>query len=269
MANGYLGVGDSPHRVKGLYVGVDGTARKVKKAYVGVNGTARMWYQAGTPLGELAVGSIVKLKVNGVSEEFIVVHQGNPDPSIYDSSCDGTWLLMKDIYEKSTFAETYNNYVASRVDSYLKNTFFDLIDAGIQSTIKNVKIPYWKGNGTNGELATGANGLSRKVFALSGYEVGFTVKSNQYFPKDGACLSYFIAENSDERMEKRIAYYNGSAAVWRLRSPRTNNINGTWTVGSGGGYKTSSFPDTDNYGVRPAFILPSTVPVDEENNVIA
>ena len=53
---------------------------------------------ANVLLSTKAVGSTVKLKVNGTAKEFIVVHQGKPS-SLYDNSCDGTWLLMKDIYE--------------------------------------------------------------------------------------------------------------------------------------------------------------------------
>ena len=51
---------------------------------------------ANVKLGAKAVGSIVKIKVNGASKDFIVVQQGNPNTSTYDSSCAGTWLLMKD-----------------------------------------------------------------------------------------------------------------------------------------------------------------------------
>lgn len=43
---------------------------------------------ASAKLGTKAVGSIVKLNVNGAAKEFIVVHQGKPS-SLYDESCDG------------------------------------------------------------------------------------------------------------------------------------------------------------------------------------
>ena len=56
---------------------------------------------ANVKLGARAVGSIVKIKVNGASKDFIVVQQGNPNTGTYDASCDGTWLLMKDIYTLS------------------------------------------------------------------------------------------------------------------------------------------------------------------------
>ena len=49
-------------------------------------------------LSSKAIGSTIKLKVNGSAKDFIVVHQGKPS-SVYDDSCNGTWLLMKDIYE--------------------------------------------------------------------------------------------------------------------------------------------------------------------------
>ena len=48
---------------------------------------------ASVALGTKSVGSIVKLKENGAAVNYIVVHQGKPSSS-YDSSCDGTWLLL-------------------------------------------------------------------------------------------------------------------------------------------------------------------------------
>ena len=45
-------------------------------------------------LGDVAVGTVVKLKENGVAQDYLVVHQGLPS-SMYDASCNGTWLLRK------------------------------------------------------------------------------------------------------------------------------------------------------------------------------
>lgn len=44
---------------------------------------------ANVNLGMKAVGSTIKLKVNGSAEDFIIVHQGKPS-SVYDDSCNGT-----------------------------------------------------------------------------------------------------------------------------------------------------------------------------------
>ena len=63
--------------------------------------TLKSWeegFMALVKLSTKAVGSTVKIKVNGTLRNFIVVHQGRPS-SLYDASCDGTWLLMEDIYE--------------------------------------------------------------------------------------------------------------------------------------------------------------------------
>ena len=217
---------------------------------------------ANVKLGTKAVGSIVKIKVNGASKDFIVVQQGNPNTSTYDSSCNGTWLLMKDIYTTSTFGNN-NSYKDSSIHTYLNGTFYNLIDSNIRAAIKQVKIPYQNGTGSGGSLATGSNGLSTKVFLLSGYEVGWTTSDNGYFPKDGVRLAYF--GNSSSGNSKRIAYNGSSAAIWWLRSPYTGNGDSVWGVstdGAGSGYWYSN-----SYGVRPAFILPSTLVVSDDGTV--
>lgn len=218
---------------------------------------------ANVKLGTKAVGSIVKIKVNGASKDFIVVQQGNPNTSTYDSSCNGTWLLMKDIYTTSTFGNN-NSYKDSSIHTYLNGTFYNLIDSNIRAAIKQVKIPYQNGTGSGGSLATGSNGLSTKVFLLSGYEVGWTTSDDGYFPKDGVRLAYF--GNSSSGNSKRIAYNGSSAAIWWLRSPCTINYNYVWLVNTDGSYY-GSFWYYYSCGVRPAFILPSTLVVSDDGTV--
>lgn len=201
-----------------------------------------------TRLGDMAVGSTVKIKVNGTLKDFIIVHQGKPS-SIYDDSCDGTWVLLKNIYITSNFDGYNNSYKDSDVHSYLTSTFYDLIDSDIRAAIKQVKIPYWNGKGNSGSLATGANGLSTKVFILSSYEVN--ASNSSYPPKDGAKLDYF------EDRSTRIAYYSGRAENWWLRSPAIGSEDNPWVVESDG--NVSSFSHGNRFGVRPAFVLPSSL----------
>ena len=215
-----------------------------------------------TTLGNMTVGSIVKIKVNGASKDFIVVHQGNPDTSVYDSSCDGTWVLMKDIYTRSRFGNN-NSYKDSRIHTYLNGTFYNLIDSNIRAAIKQVKIPYQNGTGSGGRLATGAAGLNTKVFLLSGYEVGWTVMDNNSFPKDGRRLAYF--PSSSDGNSKRIAYDGSSASAWWMRSPYTYSNENISVVNTDGTYTYS--PSTGNYYVRPAFILPSTLVASNDGTV--
>ena len=216
---------------------------------------------ANAKLGTKAVGSIVKLKVNGTAKEFIAVHQGKPS-SIYDESCNGTWLLVKDIYENRQWdSSNVNKYESSDIHTYLNNTFLNLFESNIRDVIKQVKIPYRKNGGSGGQNQSGANGLSCKVFLLSGPEVGLAGAS--YMPNDGAKLDYFNA--NIETDSKRIAYLNGSAAFWWLRSPHTNYSSDVGDVLSDGSlFFHSAY---NSYGIRPALILPSDMEVDSSGNV--
>lgn len=209
---------------------------------------------ANVKLSTKAVGSIVKIKVNGAAKDFIIVHQGLPS-SAYDASCNGVWVVMKDIYTTMKWDGSNNDYLNSDMTAYLNGTFISLIDADIRNAIKQVKIPYT--NYSNNNVMSGSNGLSCKVFLLSGTEVGFSGVS--YMNTEGAKLSYF------DSASKRIAYNGSSAALWWLRSPGTNNSNYVWFVKSGGSGGSWGYSNT--YGVRPAFILPSTLVVSDDGTV--
>lgn len=220
---------------------------------------------ANVLLSTKAVGSNVKLKVDGSLKEFIVVHQGKPS-SMYDESCNGTWLLMKDCYvSRAWHSSNINKYESSDIHSYLNNTFINLFDSNIKDAIKQVKLPYRKNGGSGGSDQSGANGLLCKIFLLSGYEIGFTTSDNSYFPVDGAKLSYFEAGTGSSALNKRIAYLNGSAARWWLRSPLTYGTYYVWGVYSSGNYdyRNASY----SFGIRPALILPSTLLVSDDGTV--
>lgn len=219
---------------------------------------------ANAKLGSKAVGSIVKLKVNGTATEFIVVHQGKPS-SMYDESCNGTWLLMKDIYENRAWHSSgINKYESSDIHSYLNNTFINLFDNNIKDAIKQVKLPYRK-NGGEGQDQSGANGLVCKIFLLSGYELGFTTNDYSNLPVDGAKLSYFESGTDSSALNKRIANLNGSAVRWWLRSPRANNDSNVFYVDIYGffNYEVAYYL----YGIRPALVLPQDMEVDSSGNV--
>lgn len=209
---------------------------------------------ANVKLGTKAVGSIVKIKVNGASKDFIVVQQGLPS-SAYDASCNGVWVVMKDIYTTMKWDGSNNDYLNSDMTAYLNGTFISLIDADIRNAIKQVKIPYT--NYSNNNVMSGSNGLSCKVFLLSGTEVGFSGVS--YMNTEGAKLSYF------DSASKRVAYNGSSAAVWWLRSPYTGGSSSVWSVYTGGSNGSSWC--SNSYGVRPAFILPSTLVVSDDGTV--
>lgn len=216
-------------------------------------------------LGSVAVGSIVKLNENGSPVNYIVVHQGKPSSS-YDSSCDGTWLLRQDIAENRMWDSGNSNVLeSSDIQSYLNGTWINRYDTDIRNAIKQVKIPYRQNGGSSGTDRNGANGLSCKIFLLSGKEVGWDSSDNQYFPNDGAKLAYFLDGTGSSANSKRVAKLNGSADHWWLRSPFINGTNRVWRVDSNGDY-ISRYAN-NSCGVRPALVLPSTLFVTDDGLV--
>lgn len=173
-------------------------------------------------------------------------------------------MLRQDIQSNQvwdgTSSSCNNDYENSDIKIWLNNTFLNTIDEKIRAEIKTVKIPFKKGNGNSSSgVYSGSNGLSCKVFLLSGYEVGFTQSNDKYFPIDGAKLDYF-SDNAS-----RVAKLNGSAAFWWLRSPLTSDDKNTSLVGADG--SCSGDIAYSSYGVRPAFILPSSLSISLFNTL--
>lgn len=218
-----------------------------------------------TTIGTLAVGKTITLNVDGAPIEFVVVHQGKPS-SLYDDSCGGTWLLMKDIYENRVWQSgNINKYESSDINTYLNSTFLNLFDSNIKDAIKQVKIPYRKNGGSGGTDQSGANGLPAKIFLLSSYEVGWTTSNSSQFPVDGAKLDYFVASSGGN--SKRIANFNGAAARWWLRSPNAAYTSNVWIVDIDGVHY--NYYASSSYGIRPALILPPTLAIytDSSGNI--
>lgn len=212
----------------------------------------------GVLASSLAVGSTVKLMEGGTAVEYLVVNQGIPsNSSLYDASCDGTWLLRKDCHsERAWHATNINAYASSAINTWLNGDFFNSLGSVEQAAIKQVKIPYVNGTG-NSAVGSGANGLSAKIFLLSGCEIG--IGGVTYVPQDGAKLNYF---NQNTGLDsKRIAYLNGSAAAWWLRSPYTYVAGSAWDVLPRGNCSYSGASHSN--GIRPALILPSNALFDE------
>lgn len=221
----------------------------------------------GTPLGEIAVGSSVYLNENGSPVEYLVVNQGIPsDSSLYDVSCDGTWLMRKDIWGAMTWNSTLSSaYGSSTIHTYLNETILARFDTATQAAIQQVKIPYGAGDRSS-VVYSGSNGLSTKLFLLSGYEVGWTTSNSSYFPIDGAKLDYFISGTTDAAKNARIAYRASTASTWWLRSNCMEYSGYPWVVNSMGENSYGAAHDSNN-GIRPALILPSDLLVKDDGTI--
>ena len=223
-----------------------------------------------TQLGKLSVGSTVFLNIEGGKRDFIIVNQGLPS-SDYDNSCDGTWLLMKDIYEQRAWNDitTSDSYSISLIHNYLNSKFLELLDPDIQDVIKLVEIPCANAGDTTDSSASGSMTDSTtsgsvtvmtKIFLLSLAETGI---SHSYIATEGSILEYFTPSDYDAR----IGYYEGKAQGWWLRSIHTRKKHTAACIDNSGDVSWSIVDNDLSIGVRPAMILPSMLMVDDDGFV--
>lgn len=202
---------------------------------------------ATTTLGNKSVGSIVKLKENGVLVDFYVAKHD------YENGLNGsgrTLVVRKDCYDtRQWHTSNVNAYATSAIDTWLNSTYKNLLDADIRGVIGTTKIKYTPGNGN-----TTVGTLERAIFLLSVTELG---RSASYANTEGTALS--IASSL------QIAYLNGSAVVQWTRSPYTSLTYYAYCLSTGGDVSDGYCDRT--YGSRPAFTLPSTLSVSDDGSV--
>lgn len=202
---------------------------------------------ATTTLGNKSVGSIVKLKENGVLVDFYVAKHD------YENGLNGsgrTLVVRKDCYDtRQWHTSNVNAYATSAIDTWLNSTYKNLLDADIRGVIGTTKIKYTPGNGN-----TTVGTLERAIFLLSVTELG---RSASYANTEGTALS--IASSL------QIAYLNGSAVVQWTRSPSTGNTSGAFYLSTNGNVGNGYCNNT--LGSRPAFTLPSTLSVSDDGSV--
>lgn len=202
---------------------------------------------ATTTLGNKSVGSIVKLKENGVLVDFYVAKHD------YENGLNGsgrTLVVRKDCYDtRQWHTSNVNAYATSAIDTWLNSTYKNLLDADIRGVIGTTKIKYTPGNGN-----TTVGTLERAIFLLSVTELG---KSASYANTEGTALS--IASSL------QIAYLNGSAVVQWTRSPSTYDAHGAFCLYTDGNVSYVNCYGT--FGSRPAFTLPSTLSVSDDGSV--
>ena len=202
---------------------------------------------ATTTLGNKSVGSIVKLKENGVLVDFYVAKHD------YENGLNGsgrTLVVRKDCYDtRQWHTSNVNAYATSAIDTWLNSTYKNLLDADIRGVIGTTKIKYTPGNGN-----TTVGTLERAIFLLSVTELG---RSASYANTEGTALS--IASSL------QIAYLNGSAVVQWTRSPHTHSTSVAYCLRANGDVNNYSCSNT--YGSRPAFTLPSTLSVSDDGSV--
>ena len=124
-----------------------------------------------TTIDNLPAGTIVKDTIDGAEFEFIVVNQGVPQQSsLYDSSCNGTWLMLKQLYNQQVWNGNGSTslYSGSQIATYLNGDFYNLLSANLRNALQTAKIPYASGT----SVSAGTSGVESKVFLLSALELG-------------------------------------------------------------------------------------------------
>ena len=186
---------------------------------------------------EANIGEIVKIREDNIPTEFIVIQKGDP-------------FLNNAKYE--------NGIYILPVHEWCNTSYLNLIQEDIRNQIMTVRIPYK--NNVNDFVSIGHNGLKCKVFLLSTMEVN---TPGDMSPNEGAVFAYF----KENEINKRIANFNDSPDWWWLRSQSIGYKLPYWTTSFG----TCGFYHDHVkiiYGRRPAFVLPESLSIDHDGNVM-
>ena len=223
---------------------IGGTGYDIKKGRTLIGGTGYN-ISFGQPISNLPVGAIVNLEHDGALVPHIVAHQGLPS-EYYDASCNGTWLVRKDIVTSSVFLTDPSGGVPSNggyksgtctARKYVENTYYPKYSDKVKQCVKTIKMYNLN--------------YSTKCFLLQSFEASTTWA---YPPNGGtsftATLDYFTNKT------RRIANYNGSATAWWLADINSGHGPSVYPyhITSTGDY--DSWSDASNKkGIRPTIIF--------------
>ena len=193
-------------------------------------------------LGQVAVGTLVKLNENGSPVEFYVAKHD------YESGLNGagrTLLVRKECYDNQV-----NTYASSALDSWLNSDYKNLLDSDFLTVIGTTKFQYTIGYGDK-TLST----LERAIFQLSRTELGFTLPADANFEGNILPIASILQK----------AFLNGETNSQWTRTPNTSYLTAAFFVYAGG--NSDSTGVTAEAGSRPAFTVPSTLSVTDDGTL--
>ena len=273
MAGNTLINGTGYKIVGGGRVLVNGVSYQVQKGRTLIGGTGYDIAFQKT-VGHMPIGTIINIKARGTTAIYkgVIVHKGNPDPSMYDASCNGVWIWLKYCLispssgGRDDYTYPFDRYNREFNDSdafYCCNTIlYNMLKnatPSFASLIKTVKIPY--ADKSQGKVLTLSQGVSAVVFPLSLIELGYSPDDD--IPKDGAKLSYFNTD-ADRISMDTTSYQNRGQYVTRTVS--MSNVALSYRV-NGYGQK---FIQEKYYAASfsPAFIMPYDTKLNDDNYII-
>jgi|GEM_PF-872663 hypothetical protein len=199
-------------------------------------------------LGQVAVGTLVKLNENGSPVEFYVAKHD------YESGLNGTGrtlLVRKECYDNRVWNNVQvNTYASSALDSWLNSDYKNLLDSDFLTVIGTTKFQYTIGYGDK-TLST----LERAIFQLSRTELGFTLPADANFEGNILPIASILQK----------AFLNGETNSQWTRTPNTSYLTAAFFVYAGG--NSASTGVTGEAGSRPAFTVPSTLSVIDDGTL--
>ena len=200
---------------------------------------------AGTPLAELAEGTLIKILENGAPVEFYLAKH-NYEPNLNGQGRE--LVVRKDSPRDMSFSDY--SYELTEIYRWFRGTYKNRFSQNVISLMGTTKFPYLRKVFISfGNYDIENDVLESSVSALSSIELGCTAIFNSSSYQQGSILSIAAALRHYDRQWSRTP-------MIRTDSPPTILQNGGYSLDSG------------DHPVLPAFTLPSTALVDQNLNLI-
>lgn len=206
---------------------------------------------AGTPLGNLAEGTLIKILENGSPVEFYLAKHS------YESSLNGEGrelVVRKDCNGTLQYSPNGNeNYLSSNLDSWLNGWYKNTLSSSLQNMIGTTTFYSSSAPDAGWENPLPA---SRSIFALSLTEL--FGRTNTWAANEGTILPISSV--------LKIALLDGSPVDQWTRTKYETSDGVAWCSNSEGEMDTWIVTKTE--GVRACFTLPNTTLVDADLTLI-
>ena len=190
----------------------------------------------GAPISDLPLGALINVGTDGGA--------GAPNYEIADKDnlvSGGVVLVRKNIYSTSAFG-TNGLYPNSTLDNLITATIYNEMPQKLRDKMMDVSFPLYN-----------SDNITRKTSVLTYTMVGF---GNNRGVAEGKALQLYTSDAS------RVKTFNGSAESWWLSSQySTKLVRCVTTKGFASGDSSAR-----EFGVVPAFVIPSKTPYDPTPN---
>lgn len=216
--------------------------------------------KAGTPLSELAEGTLIKINENGSPVEFYLAKH-NYEPGLNGQGRE--LCVRKECSVKSVWTTRLNEYAGSTIDVYMNGSYKNLFSSGVQALIGTTSFYYTPGESTQQSDVTV---LQRSIFTPSLTEFGWNEPEAN---TEGSVLPNAItirkvSNTEDEYTRTPSTSHNGPddqgymRNIWIVADCNTDSpYPNDWVANNAKGA-----------GYRPCFTLPSTALVTEELELV-